>query len=38
MYENHQKLIEMCKSGGGQEKALDNLQQSLERENQRLEL
>lgn len=38
MYENHQKLIELCKSGGGQEKNLDNAQQSLTREKQRLEM
>jgi hypothetical protein len=37
MYANHQKLIELCKSGGGQEKNLDNAQQSLQSEKQRLE-
>jgi hypothetical protein len=38
MFENHQKLIEMSKSGGGQEKLLDDLQQSVARETQRLEV
>jgi hypothetical protein len=37
MYENHQMLIELCKSGGGQEKNLNNSQQSLLTEKQRLE-
>ncbi|XP_059477405.1 structural maintenance of chromosomes protein 5-like [Neocloeon triangulifer] len=37
MYENHQKLIELCKSGGGQEKALNDLEEGLIRQRARLD-
>ncbi|CAB3379508.1 Hypothetical predicted protein [Cloeon dipterum] len=37
MYENHQRLITLCKSGGGQEKSVSNMEEGLIREKSRLE-